>query len=239
MANGARNSQRLQVQINQLRLAAEDDVKRAKAFDVPGDMGAAQRNLELVLNLRAEGLTKIADQIPRRARPRTDRPRTRSTRSPARCRPSWPPTSSTPSAWRRSSSDGARQERRQGPADRGQPLHDRHLVAGARHRGLAAGPQRERRLANGSSGPAAPGLHGHGLAEHERRRRHAAARGARAWSTACRGRPTRPSPSSSPTRATTTSPTSRSPSRSSATTGKAITVDQDDRPDQVQGDGRP
>ncbi|MGZ8635302.1 MAG: hypothetical protein ACXWZZ_15780, partial [Solirubrobacteraceae bacterium] len=59
-----RDSQGLQVQINQLRVAAEDDVKRAKAFDVPGDMTAAQRNLELVLNLRAEGLTKIADQIP-------------------------------------------------------------------------------------------------------------------------------------------------------------------------------
>jgi hypothetical protein len=64
MSNGARDSQGLQVQINQLRLAAEDDVKRAKAFDIPGDMGPAQRNLELVLNLRAEGLTKIADQIP-------------------------------------------------------------------------------------------------------------------------------------------------------------------------------
>jgi hypothetical protein len=64
MAAGARNSSGLGVQINQLRLAAEDDVKRAKAFDVPGDMAPAQRNLELVLNLRAEGLTKIADQIP-------------------------------------------------------------------------------------------------------------------------------------------------------------------------------
>jgi hypothetical protein len=64
MANGARDSQGLQVQINQLRVAAEDDVKRAKAFAVPGDMKPAQRNLELVLNLRAEGLTKIADQIP-------------------------------------------------------------------------------------------------------------------------------------------------------------------------------
>jgi hypothetical protein len=64
MTDGARNSSGLGVQINQLRLAAEDDVKRAKAFDVPGDMGSAQRNLELVLNLRAEGLTKIADQIP-------------------------------------------------------------------------------------------------------------------------------------------------------------------------------
>jgi hypothetical protein len=64
MANGSRNSQALGVQINQLRVAAEDDVKRAKAFAVPGDMTPAQRNLELVLNLRAEGLTKIADQIP-------------------------------------------------------------------------------------------------------------------------------------------------------------------------------
>jgi hypothetical protein len=64
MANGSRDSQGLGVQINQLRVAAEDDVKRAKAFDVPGDMKSAQRNLELVLNLRAEGLTKIADQVP-------------------------------------------------------------------------------------------------------------------------------------------------------------------------------
>jgi hypothetical protein len=64
LAAGARNTQDLQVQINQLRLAAEDDVKRAKSFSVPGDMQAAQRNLELVLNLRAEGLQKIADQIP-------------------------------------------------------------------------------------------------------------------------------------------------------------------------------
>jgi hypothetical protein len=64
MSNGARNSQSLKVDINQLRLAAEDDVKRAKAFDVPGDMGPAQRNLELVLNLRAEGMEKIANQIP-------------------------------------------------------------------------------------------------------------------------------------------------------------------------------
>jgi hypothetical protein len=64
VSNGARNSQDLQVQVNQLRLAADDDVKRAKGFSVPGDMKAAQRNLELVLNLRSEGLQKIADQIP-------------------------------------------------------------------------------------------------------------------------------------------------------------------------------
>jgi hypothetical protein len=64
MSQGSRNSQDLQVQVNQLRVAADEDVKRAKGFDAPGDMAAAQRNLELVLNLRDEGLKKIADLIP-------------------------------------------------------------------------------------------------------------------------------------------------------------------------------
>jgi hypothetical protein len=64
MANGARQASDLQVQVNQLRQAADQDVKRAKALDVPGDMESAQRNLELVLNLRADGLQKVADQIP-------------------------------------------------------------------------------------------------------------------------------------------------------------------------------
>jgi hypothetical protein len=64
MAAGASNTQDLQVQVNQLRLLAEGDVKRAKSFSVPGDMKAVQRNLELALNLRVEGLQKIADQIP-------------------------------------------------------------------------------------------------------------------------------------------------------------------------------
>jgi hypothetical protein len=64
LSQGARNTQDLQVQVNQLRLNADEDVKRAKSFSVPGDMGAAQRSLELVLNLRDEGLKKIADLIP-------------------------------------------------------------------------------------------------------------------------------------------------------------------------------
>lgn len=54
----------LQVQVNQLRLIADENVKRAKALDVPGDMEKAQNNLILTLNLRTAGLTKIADQIP-------------------------------------------------------------------------------------------------------------------------------------------------------------------------------
>jgi len=59
---GAAND--LQVAVNQVRLVAEEDVKRAKGLDVPGDMEAAHRNLELVLNLRAEGVRKIADALP-------------------------------------------------------------------------------------------------------------------------------------------------------------------------------
>jgi hypothetical protein len=64
VAQGQRNSQDLQGQVNELGASADEDVKRAKAFDVPGDMSAAQRNLELVLNLRAEGLHKISALIP-------------------------------------------------------------------------------------------------------------------------------------------------------------------------------
>jgi hypothetical protein len=64
MANGARQASDLGVQVNQLRLNADQDAKRARGFSVPGDMKAAQRNLELVLDLRDGALQKIADQIP-------------------------------------------------------------------------------------------------------------------------------------------------------------------------------
>jgi hypothetical protein len=54
----------LQAQVNQLRLVAEEQVKRAQGFDVPGDMKRAQADLLMVLNFRSEGLQKIADRIP-------------------------------------------------------------------------------------------------------------------------------------------------------------------------------
>ncbi len=49
--------------INALRVLAEDEATRAKSWSVPGDMVAAQRNLVLALDFRAEGLGKIADRI--------------------------------------------------------------------------------------------------------------------------------------------------------------------------------
>lgn len=65
MANGAREGDQLQVQVSQLRLAADEDVKRARGFNVPDQMKPAQDNLLLVLNLRAEGLEKIAAELPK------------------------------------------------------------------------------------------------------------------------------------------------------------------------------
>lgn len=53
----------LEPQINQLRLIADEDVKKANNLDVPGDMQRAQDDLELVLNLRATAIQKIGDRI--------------------------------------------------------------------------------------------------------------------------------------------------------------------------------
>lgn len=55
----------LQVQINQIRLAAEEDSKRAAELDVPGDMRSAQQNLELTLHLREEAVTRVAELLPK------------------------------------------------------------------------------------------------------------------------------------------------------------------------------
>jgi hypothetical protein len=50
----------VEVQIDQLRVQAQSIATRAKGLTVPGDMDAAQRALLLALDLRVEGVTKIA-----------------------------------------------------------------------------------------------------------------------------------------------------------------------------------
>jgi hypothetical protein len=64
LGNGSQQGQDLQVQVNQLRLAADEDARRARNFDVPDDMKAAQDKLLLTLDLRADGLRKIAADLP-------------------------------------------------------------------------------------------------------------------------------------------------------------------------------
>jgi hypothetical protein len=51
-------------QVNQLRLQAQDLAGRAKSLSVPGEMAGAQRDLLLALDLRVEGMVKLAALVP-------------------------------------------------------------------------------------------------------------------------------------------------------------------------------
>ncbi len=64
LGSGSRRGNDAVVSVQQLRLAADEHVSRARAFDVPGDMRAAHDKLALVLNLRAGALNKIAKRLP-------------------------------------------------------------------------------------------------------------------------------------------------------------------------------
>ncbi len=54
----------VEVQVDQLRIAAQKIAERARGLSVPGEMTEAQRNLLLTLDLRSEGITKIAALLP-------------------------------------------------------------------------------------------------------------------------------------------------------------------------------
>jgi hypothetical protein len=56
-------AQTIAEQVNQLRGQAQREAEEAKALKAPGEMEAAQRNLTLVMDLRAEALTKIANLV--------------------------------------------------------------------------------------------------------------------------------------------------------------------------------
>jgi hypothetical protein len=51
-------------QIDQLRIAAQNIANHAKGLSVPGEMAGAQRMLLLALDLRLEGMTKLAALVP-------------------------------------------------------------------------------------------------------------------------------------------------------------------------------
>ena len=54
----------VEVRVNQLRLTADELAKRAQGLEPRDELVRAQGSLELVLNLRAQGLRKIADKLP-------------------------------------------------------------------------------------------------------------------------------------------------------------------------------
>jgi hypothetical protein len=60
----AKSAVSVQVQVNQYLMEAQSLATNAKNLNAPGAMAPAQRDLTLVMNLRAEGLTKIAALLP-------------------------------------------------------------------------------------------------------------------------------------------------------------------------------
>jgi hypothetical protein len=61
---GSKSALSVEVQIDQLRVLAQNLANRAKGLSVPGEMAGAQRNLVLTYDLRAEGVTKVAALVP-------------------------------------------------------------------------------------------------------------------------------------------------------------------------------
>jgi hypothetical protein len=61
---GGKSALNVEVQVDQLRIEAQSLANRAKGLGVPGDMASAQRYLLLALDLRVEGLTKVAALLP-------------------------------------------------------------------------------------------------------------------------------------------------------------------------------
>jgi hypothetical protein len=61
---GAKSALNVEVQINQLRLQAQDLASRAKNLSAPGSMSGAKHNLELTFNLRSEAVAKVATLVP-------------------------------------------------------------------------------------------------------------------------------------------------------------------------------
>ena len=64
LAQGGSSSTDIQSQINQLRVAAVGETKRATSLDVPGDMKPAHRNLLLSLGLVQEAMGRVAEKLP-------------------------------------------------------------------------------------------------------------------------------------------------------------------------------
>jgi hypothetical protein len=62
--SGTNNTNELQSQINQLRIAADALVTRARRLDAPGDVGKAQTFLVTVFELRRDAIAKIAAKLP-------------------------------------------------------------------------------------------------------------------------------------------------------------------------------
>lgn len=64
VSTGGSSPADLQTQVNQLRVRAEGQTRKAVNLDVPGEMQPAHRNLVLTLSLVQEAIGRVAEKIP-------------------------------------------------------------------------------------------------------------------------------------------------------------------------------
>jgi hypothetical protein len=60
---GSKSALDVEEQVNQLHLEAQKQAERARGLSVPGEMSGAQQNLLLSMDLRAEGVEKVANLL--------------------------------------------------------------------------------------------------------------------------------------------------------------------------------
>jgi hypothetical protein len=60
---GSKSALDVEEQVNQLHLEAQKQAERARGLSVPGEMSGAQQNLLLTMDLRAEGVEKVANLL--------------------------------------------------------------------------------------------------------------------------------------------------------------------------------
>jgi hypothetical protein len=70
---GAKNATELQTQVNQARMAAENQLNETKNLSVPDQVRAAQQNLVLLMQMRFDGIHNIAMQIQPALNPSTSK----------------------------------------------------------------------------------------------------------------------------------------------------------------------
>ncbi|MDQ3849906.1 MAG: hypothetical protein M3296_04735 [Actinomycetota bacterium] len=64
LSAGGTSATDLQTQVNQLRVRAEAETRRARGFDAPGEMTDAHRDLVLALSLLEGAIGKVAQRLP-------------------------------------------------------------------------------------------------------------------------------------------------------------------------------
>lgn len=68
---GTTSSSNLQSQVDEARLAADTELGKARGLNAPGQLQAAQQDLVLAMQMRADGIASIAKSLPAALQPQT------------------------------------------------------------------------------------------------------------------------------------------------------------------------